>query len=373
MMTIRTAIGVVMASGLWAGPWVAEKGAAQAPRGELTNADVPALQEALDSMRATLDVPGASVAVILADGRLWRGVSGVANGAGEPVSPEMLFDVGSITKTFTSALVLNLAAAGVLELGGPLTKWLPDFPNGEGVTIRQLLQHTSGLHNYSENPEYIPALRSDFTRVWTPEDSYAYMQEPYFAPGEGWHYSNANYQLLGQVVERATGESYAAQLRSRILEPHGLEQTFHEAGEEVRGRRAHAFVDINGDGRPEDLTSLVPTTSFVTAAGAAGAIVSTAADLARWARSLYQGEVVRGEWFEALTDWVERGDGMQYGLGVIRYTPADEALFGHKGNTVGYSASVWHAPDAGVTVAVLTNAHLMDVTPIARALLERAR
>jgi len=347
--------------------------AAQAPAGEVTAAEATALQETLDSVRAALDVPGASVAVIVADGRIWLGASGIANGAGEAVSSEMLFDVGSITKTFTSALVLDLAAAGVLELEDPLTKWLPDFPNADGVTIRQLLQHTSGLHNYSENPEYIPALRSDFTRVWTPEDSYAYMQEPYFAPREGWHYSNANYQLLGQVVERTTGESYAAQLRTRILEPNGLEQTFHEAGEEVRGRRAHAFVDINGDGRPEDLTSLVPTTSFVTSAGAAGAIVTTAADLARWARSLYQGEVARGEWFEALTDWVERGDGMQYGLGVIRYTPDDQPLFGHKGNTVGYSASVWHAPGAGVTVAVLTNAHLVDVTPIARVLLERAR
>ncbi len=339
----------------------------------LASAQVDELQRALDSARVALDIPGASVAVILPDGTLWSGGSGVANGGGTPVSSDMLFEIGSITKTFTSALVLSLAAEGRLGLDDPLARWLPDFPNAEGVTIRHLLQHTSGLHDYTDNPEYIPALRADFARVWTPEDSYAYMQAPYFAPGDGWHYSNANYLLLGQIAEEAGGESYDVLLRSRLLEPQGLARTFYAPREEASGPRAHAFLDINGDGRAEDLTSLVATTSFITAAGAAGAIVSTAEDLARWLRKLHEGAVVGGEWFDAMTRWVERGDGMQYGLGVLRYTPGDVELLGHKGNTVGFSASAWHAPELDVTVAVLTNAHLVDVTPMALALIEVAR
>lgn len=331
--------------------------------------DTISLRRTLDSMRVAMDIPGASVALVLADGQTWTAASGVATGMGTAVSTDMLFEIGSITKTFVAALVLDLAATGALSLDGPLSRWVPDFSHAEGVTLRHLLQHTSGLHNYSENPEYIPALRSDFTRVWRPEDSYRFMKEPYFPPGEGWRYSSANYLLLGQVVERATGEPFARVLRRRLLEPQALPQTFFAATEDVRGDRAHAFLDINGDGKPEDFTSLVPNTSFITAAGSAGAIVSTASDLARFAHALYRGEVVRERWFAEMTRSVERGDGMRYGLGVIQYAPDGEELRGHKGNTVGYSAAVWHAVRPGVTVAVLTNKHAEDVTPLARAFL----
>lgn len=333
--------------------------------------DTASLQRMLDSMRVAADIPGASVALVLADGRTLTAVSGIATGTGAPVSSDMLFEVGSITKTFVAALVLDLAAAGVLSLDDPLSRWIQNFPNAEGVTLRHLLQHASGLHNYSENPEYIRALRSDFTRTWAPEDSYSFMEDPYFPPGDGWHYSSANYLLLGQVVERATGEPFADVLRRRLLEPRGLSRTFFAATEEPSGDLAHAFLDINGDGKPEDFTSLVPNTSFITAAGSAGAIVSTANDVVRFAHALYRGKVVRGPWFDEMRRWVERGDGMRYGLGVIHHTPDGEELLGHKGNTVGYSAAVWHDVQRGATVVVLTNKHAADVTPLARAILSR--
>lgn len=255
----------------------------------------------------------------------------------------------------------------------PLARWRPDFPNADAVTVRQLLQHTSGLHDCTENPKYLPALRADFGKVWTPEDCFALMGEPYFAPGSGWHYSNTNYQLLGVIVEEVTGEPFGRALRSRIMDPLGLESTWYDATEDPGRPRAHAFLDIDGDGSPEDLTALVPNTSFITAAGAAGAVVTTAEDLARFGHAVWTGDVLDEPLFREMTTWVERGDGMEYGLGVIRDAREGRAYLGHKGNTAGYSAALWHDVEAGLTVAVLTNAHLQDVTPVAMELLERAR
>ena len=361
-----TVVRSVLASIVLAGPVAAPL--AQALPSSAT-IDTASLRRTVDSIRVATDIPGASVALVLADGRTWAAASGVATGAGAPVSTDMVFEIGSVTKTFVAALVLDLAAAGVLSLDDPLSRWVPGFPHADGVTIRHLLQHTSGLHNYAETAGYIPALRSDFTRRWTPEDSYRFMKDPYFRPGEGWHYSNANYLLLGQVVEAATGKQFAAVLRSRLLEPQGLTGTFYGATEEVAADVAHAFLDINGDGKAEDLTSLVPNTSFITAAGAAGAIVATASDVARFAHALFTGQIVRGPWFDEMRRSVERGDGSRHGLGFIHYTRDDVELLGHKGNTAGYSAAMWHDVRLGATVVVLTNKHAADVTPLARALL----
>ena len=249
---------------------------------------------------------------------------------------------------------------------------MPDFPHAAGVTIRHLLQHTSGLFNYSEHPDYIPALRADFTKVWKPEDSFAYMKEPYFAPGEGWHYSNANYLLLGLVCEKTAGAPFHTLLRARVLDPLELKHTYFRPDEAASGPLAHAFIDINNDGSPEDISMFVAMTPFITAAWSAGALVATAEDLARWTRAFCSGEAVRGELFVELTRWVDRGDGMEYGLGLIRKPHGDGHIYGHKGNSAGYSASTWHAPAAGITVSVLSNGHAVDVTPIAEALLEAA-
>jgi D-alanyl-D-alanine carboxypeptidase len=328
-----------------------------------------AQQAALDSLRSSTGVPGVSVAIVLADGEVRTFTSGTASADG-PVRADLLFEVGSITKTYTAALVLKLAEEGALTLDDPLARWKPAFPHVDGITVRHLLQHTSGLADYTEDPDYIPALRTDFARVWEPTDSYAFMGDPLFPPGEGWRYANAGYVLLGEVVEAVTGTTFAAALRARILDPLALRHTWLDVAERPEEPRAHAHLDIDGDGAPEDLSALVPNTSFLSAAWSAGAVVATAADLARWIHAPCSGDVLDAAGQRAFTDWVDRGDGMEYGLGIIRYrTPRGRVLWGHKGNTAGFSAGAWHDPERRVTVAVLTNGHGVDVTPIAVALL----
>jgi CubicO group peptidase (beta-lactamase class C family) len=135
---------------------------------------------------------------------------------------------------------------------------------------------------------------------------------------------------------------------------------------------AHAYIDINDDGTPEDVTAMVQLTAFITAAWSAGAVAATASDLATWIRAYARGEVARGPLFEDMTRWVDRGDGSYYGMGLIKKQHGDRTILGHRGASAGFSASAWHAPDVNITVVVLTNGHLKDVDPIAFALFDAA-
>lgn len=327
------------------------------------------LQAVLDSSRSVLDAPGVSVAMRFPDGRVWTGVSGVA-GTGVPVRPETVFQLASVTKTYTAALVLLLAEDGALGLDETLSVWYPDFVNASRITIRQLLNHTSGLHDPMQEADYVGAVLSDPTRRWTPEDIFARMKEPYFEPGAGWHYTNTGYHLLGRILERVTGEPLARLVRRRLLEPMGLESTYFGAVDSVPSQVAHAFIDVNDDGSPEDVSLFLSNIGFLTSAGAAGAVLASAADAARYAEALHTGALLSAQSHEAMTSWVDRPDGHRYGLGLLRIELDGTVLYGHRGNSAGFSAAVWHVPDVDVTIAVLTNAHGMAVTPIVRALLQ---
>lgn len=328
-----------------------------------------ALQAALDSGRVALDARGASAAVIFPDGTLWTGVSGEARD-GVAVEPATVFEVGSITKTFTAALTTGLASEGVLDLDDPVSRWVDDAPGPDGITLRQLLQHTSGLADAAEDPQYIPAMISAPARVWKPRDSFEYLGEAVGAPGESFHYSSSGYLLAGLAVEAAAGRSLDALFRERIFEPFGLERTVFGGSEEIPTPVAHPFIDIDGDGSAEDLAMLVPSTAFRTAAWAAGAILSNAADLARWMRALHTGEALPSEAYQAMTVLVDRPDGRRYGLGVLQDERLGFVRLGHEGNSAGYSAAAWHLPSEGFTVVVLTNVHLERVEPVVAALLD---
>jgi D-alanyl-D-alanine carboxypeptidase len=338
----------------------------------VTGARAHALQAALDSACAALGARGASATVILADGSTWTGVHGLADSAAR-VTPETVFEIGSITKTFTAALVLQLATEGVLDLDAPFTRWVEGFPHADGATLRRLLNHTSGIADAFDHPELIPTLILDPERRWTPQATFAYAGEPRFAPGAGWDYSSTNYHLLGVAAVTAGGDSMSAQLRRRFIGPLGLRRTFYAAEERMTAPLAHAYLDHDEDGEEDDMTLLVPRTALLTAAGAAGCMVSSSPDLARWTRALVAGGVIADSMRRHMTAWVDRPDGHRHGLGVLRVELDGVALIGHRGNSMGYSAAVWHAPEAGVTIVVLTNRHGVLVTPIVRALLRAAR
>ena len=167
-----------------------------------TPATLRALSLRLDSLRATYGLPGVSAAILFADGSSWEGTSGLADvDAGRAVTPDTEFAVASISKTFLAALILVLADEDQIDLEAPVTTYLPDLAIDPAITVHQLLDHTSGLHDYFYDPDIDKALLADRTRAWTAQDALAYVGKPYFKPGKGWHYSNTNYVVLGMLAE----------------------------------------------------------------------------------------------------------------------------------------------------------------------------
>jgi D-alanyl-D-alanine carboxypeptidase len=331
-----------------------------------TSAEDP-WQNALEAWRDELNITGIQATVILADGRTITRTGGVAH-ENATVEPDTVFETGSITKSYTAALALRLVEQGAMSLDGTVGELLPTLQVEPRISLRQLLNHTSGLYNVSSHPGYLPAQLAEPSKAWTPEDNLAFLDASYFPPGAGWRYSNTNYIIAGLMIEAAAGETVGTLLRREILEPEALRHTLFGAEHSLPPGRAHAFIDIQGDDEPEDITAAMPATAFLSSAWTAGAVLSTSAELALWMRRLHSGQVLEPESYREMTRFVARPDGMQYGLGVLRMERDGELWLGHKGNSAGFSGAAWHLPTAEVTVSVLTNAHLIDVQPITDAL-----
>jgi D-alanyl-D-alanine carboxypeptidase len=323
------------------------------------------LQAALETARDSMEIRGISAAVIRADGSVWTGVAG-ESAPGVAIERTTAFDAGSVAKMFTAAVVLGLAAAGTVDLDGTVAQWLPDAPNAERVTPRMLLNHTSGWSDAWEVPSLVGRVVGAPLRRWTAADVLAATPAPRGEPGASWYYSSTGYVALGEVAERASGRAFDELLRELILVPLDLEHTVHGAYADPVGPLAHGWLDIDNDGVAENFTALLPAVSFRTAAGTAGAILTTASDAARFTRAFVTGELAGAA---AIREWVARPDGNHHGLGVLRIELDGIELIGHRGNAAGYSAAAWHAPESGVTVAVLTNRHGVLVSPVVAALL----
>jgi D-alanyl-D-alanine carboxypeptidase len=345
---------------------------AEARAGQSTAAS---LQAALDQGRVRAGIVGASAAVIGPD-LMWTGASGLSERArGISIRPEMLFDVGSITKSFLAALVLQLAEEKKLTLNDTIGQWLPDVVSSSGVripgavTIRQLLNHTSGIYNCTDDPKFKPALLADLSKRWSSADIFSHVLAPYFAPGAGWEYSNTGYTLLGMIARRATGTSVVSELQRRFFQPLGLRSTFLGGEETVVGEFAHGYSQLYG-GSKQDIW-LFSRTAVYSAAGDAGAIVSTAEDLARWAQALLGGAVLQPESLRQLLTFVATDDDdLEYGLGIGRqYDPTLGEMWLHGGSIPGYQSMMVYLPRSRTSVAVVVNEDEVDVDDLLEALL----
>jgi D-alanyl-D-alanine carboxypeptidase len=315
--------------------------------------DRAALQSALDQIVAA--GPTAALARVDSPAGSWRGSSGVVE-LGHPARPAPggQFRVGSITKTFVATVMLQLVGERRLALDDTLERWLPGaIPNGARITIRNLLQHTSGVFDYTEVlfASVEDVLRARY-RTFRPEElvALAAAQPPVFEPGTSWAYSNTNYVLLGLIVRRVTGHAYGTEVTRRILRPLGLRGT-EVPGPDVTidGPHAHGYEPIERDGElvPVDFTDLNPSMAY-----SAGEIVSTTADLNRFYRSLLSGRLLRrAQLSEMLGSPV---DG--YGLGIFQQElPGGSTLWGHTGGIFGYVTLSFSTPDAATQLTVSIN------------------
>jgi D-alanyl-D-alanine carboxypeptidase len=319
------------------------------------------LQDELDNGIKKIKGKGISVAIIVPEYKTWIGVSGVSH-SNIPIKPETLFNAGSITKNFVAALILKLAEEGRLALDDPLHKWLPDYQHIDNtITIRQLLNHTSGIPAIQGRSFVRPILKNP-KKYWTPKEVIkAFVHKSQFPKGNGWHYSNAGYILLGMIIEKATGSKLSIEFRNRFWNPLGLNSIYLAGEEELPGNIAHGWIDLDGDKIPDDF-SVYPKTAYYSSMKGADGGVSTSEDLAKWTHALfYEGRVVSKESLDQMLSFhspipIPIVDG--YGLGVETFTPRifyDLELWGHGGNALGYTCFIWYLPEYGVSIGFMSN------------------
>jgi len=334
--------------------------ASQTPMAEVEPELARELQGALDSALEASGTMGVSAAVIMPDGQIWTGVSGLSH-PDAPITPDMLFDMGSTGKNLFTALVLKLAEEGLLSLDDPISKYLPPYPNVDGtITIRQLLNHTSGLYMWVEHPQAptrIPYNEIDFEKWWTVEEIFTTLGgEPYFAPGEGWHYTQAGAILGTLIVEQVTQSTVPVEIQKRLLDPLSIHGMLLDLKEPIppNYQIAHNWVDTDGDGIPEDVSSR--SRNWINSLSRI-LMYTTAEDLAKWLHGLYQGEVLSQASLDEMLDFHSPtpGEPFGYGLGTEQFVFGEVELWGHKGSIQGYRACVYHLPEYGVTISVLIN------------------
>ena len=320
------------------------------------------LQQVLDTELGRHNGIGVSAAVIIPGRTPWHGVSGVSHWT-TAITTDMLFGIASNTKNFMAALILQLAEEGKLSLEDPLSKYLPSYPNIDStITIRQLLNHTSGIYHFTDHPSIWDTIFSNQMRLWTPEEILTnFVLQPYFSPGTGWHYSNTNYTLLGMIVEVITGSKVSTELRIRFWDPLGLTRTFFDIEEQITGVMAHRWYDFFGDGTPDDISFLIRTSEY-SAYWTASAIFSTADDLARWSQALFRGNVLSQSSLDQMLTFHSPTPGeplmIGYGLGTVKILPAliaGEEAFGHGGWVFGYRTAMIYFPEYGVSISILMN------------------
>ena len=295
----------------------------------------------LDAYRT--DEPGVAVLVMRGDQVLYRGARGEANvEADVPLDPGDQFRIGSVTKQFAAAGLLTLVDAGKVSLEDPLSKYLPDYPDGERITVEQLLNHTSGIKSFIP----IPNPRRDVT---TAQLVNAFKSAtPEFAPGEDWAYNNSAYVLVGAIIEVASGRPWHEYLDQTLFKPLGMSDTGYGANPAVVAPEVKGYItDGMAPSRAEQISMTQPH--------AAGALVSTVDDLARWNRALHEGRVLEPATYARMITPVGKAKDVGSGYGIdasaVRGTPSLQ----HSGGIPGFTSHLIHVPGPDLTVVVLQN------------------
>jgi len=307
-------------------------------------------------------VPGAIVLVDVPGVCEWTAALGVESViTRHAMRPRAHMRIGSITKTFTGTVVLQLVDEGRVKLDDAISRYLAGVPDGDSITIRQLLAMTSGLYNYSDDLAFNESLDSDPHRVWAPDEllAIAFSQPPYFAPGRDFHYSNTNTILLGLLIEKITGHSLTQELEARIFVPLGLRDTSlpPSAAMPLPYSRGYMFgtnfgaagstCDADPVGR-HDVTAASPSWTW-----SAGGAISTMADLRIWARALATGALLSPATQAERVAFAPTGPpgAPLYGLHIASFS----GVIGHTGALPGFQSFLGYIPARSATVIVLAN------------------
>ena len=369
-----TGIALATVAGLTAACSTASPGPTAAS--DTVGVDSSELTAEFDEAAAALDIPGAFMLLRTPDGEI-TGSYGTST-SGETIRPsaDQHLRVGSNTKTWTGTVILQLAQEDALDLDDPISTYRPDVPNGENITIGQLLSMRSGLYNYTLDRGVSEAMDADPHRAWDPEDLLAvsWKHPPSFAPGAGWEYSNTNTVLLGLVAEQLEGKPLERIFADRLFEPLGLSNSLLPArsSSEIPEPLAHGYMfgtnvltmgsppalpeKMQEEARSGAIDPVDQTFNNPSWAWSAGGGISTANDLADWVEALAEGQLLDDQFQTLRMESLQSTGGDHpgaalYGLGIAKFGQ----LYGHTGELPGYNSFMGHDPDRDITLVVWAN------------------
>jgi D-alanyl-D-alanine carboxypeptidase len=346
----------------------------------LKRIDSKAFQAVIDAAAKKLMVPGAMVLLRTPQGDFTASFGTTELGAQTPPEVNTHFRIASNTKTMTAALIVLLAQDGKLKFNDPVSAYVPNVPNGENITVAQLLKMRSGLYGYTEDPALASAMDADPGKAWTPQEilAIAFRHPPQFPPDTSYEYSNTNYALLGLIAEKVGGRPLAQQFADRLFGPVGLAQTLLPAAADTSMPAPYShgymyggsFYALADDPYPADMQAAAAAgtlqpidythqnSSYATPAGGA---ISTADDLATWMKALVSGKLFNADyhhqWLASLqAEDPNAPDGQKYGYGISyqRFGP-NAAMYYHGGELPGFNSFMGYDPDNDVTLVIWTN------------------
>ena len=339
-----------------------------------------ALQSMIDNAAKELLIPGAVVLLRTSQGEFTVTYGTTLLRAVSLPRGDTYFRIASNTKTMTAAVIKQLAQENKLSFGDRISKYVPGVPNGDKITIAQLLEMRSGLYNYTDDPIISATIDTDPAKVWTPAEllAIAFSHPPNFPPGARYEYVNTNYALLGLVIEKVDRKPLAQAMQDRLFGRLGLQHTLLPASNvnTLPEPYSHGYLygsssvalageppyspEVQAAARagtllPKDYTEV--NHSFATAAGG---VISTANDLAIWIKALVAGRVLNSAYQRRWLDSPKPEDprkpnGQRYGFGISQYSWGPNTIYFHGGETAGYNSKISYDPANDVTLVVWTN------------------
>jgi len=349
-----------------------------------TQALKTALQARLDEWHKAGKFPGATLGVVLPDGESFGLAVGYSDReARTPMKANDRMLAGSVGKTFAAVTALQLVKEGKIGLDDKVEKylgaepWFPRLPNAKDITVRQLMNHTSGLVRYEFKPQFTKDLTANPEKVWKPVELVAYLldEKPPFEAGKGWDYSDTNYIVLGMIIEKVTGRKFYDDASIRLLKPLKLKDTIPQDGMKLKGVVQGYAGPNNPFGGKDAMIQEGRFTINPQFEWTGGGFASTAQDLARWAKMMYEGRAYSPELLPQVLDGVSApmlGRETKYGLGVIIRKTSAGTSYGHSGFFPGYMTDMMYFPDSKIAIAVQVNTSVgRDLgKPLSRVLVE---
>ena len=342
--------------------------------------DKAALQRMVDTAAKELMVPGAVVLLRTPQGEFKASYGTTLLGTTSPPRADTYFRIASNTKTMTAAVIMLLTQEGKLGLDNPISKYVPSVPNGDNITIAQLLEMRSGLYNYTNDPIISKTIDTDPAKVWTPAEllAIAFAHPPNFPPGKEYEYNNTNYALLGLVAEKVDGKPLAQIMHERLFGPQNMQHTELPSStvNTIPEPYSHGYLygsssvalvgeppyspEVQAAARAGTLLPKDYTDVNHSNAAAAGGVISTADDLATWIKALVGGRVLNTDtqrrWLDSLQpEDPSKPKGQKYGYGIAQLSWGPNTIYFHGGETPGYNSKITYDPTNKLTLIVWTN------------------